>query len=135
VSRIEQPAVLVTAGFLILNIKKRSMKMDELLVQFSGLVGYAALVTFVVNALKTLNVVKDGQAQNWVAGLNLLGLAGLLGLKVFAPEADVAVLDAQLGDFVNVMMVVFAYVVQMLGSKLSYIAIKNVPLIGKSFSG
>ena len=108
--------------------------MEDLLLQFSGLVGFAALVTFLVNAFKTVGWVKDGQAQNWVAGLNLLGLAGLLAINVFNPEMDVQALDAEIGQFTEVALVVFAYVVQMLGSKVSYLAVKNVPVIGKSNS-
>jgi len=111
------------------------LEMEELFLQFSGLVGFAALVAFVVNALKTVGIVKDGQAQNWVAGFNLLGLVGLFVLRVLSPDMDVTLLDEQLGEFANVMVIVFAYIVQMLGSKLSYFAVKNLPLIGKSFDG
>jgi len=108
--------------------------MEELLLQFSGLVGFAALVTFLVNAFKTVGWVKDGQAQNWVAGLNLLGLASLLAINVFNPELDVTAIDAEIGEFTQVAMVVFAYIFQMLSSRVSYLAVKNVPVIGKSNS-
>jgi len=108
--------------------------MEDLLLQFGELAGFAALVTFVVNALKSTGVVKDGQAQNWVAGLNLLGLAGLLAVNVFNPELDVTAIDAEIGEFTQVAMVVFAYIFQMLSSRVSYLAVKNVPVIGKSNS-
>ena len=79
-------------------------------------------------------IVKDDQAQNWSAGLNLLGLAGLLAAKVYAPQVDIAGMDAQVAQFVQVGLVVFGYVLQLLASKGAYVAIRGVPVLGKSFS-
>ena len=108
--------------------------MEELLLQFSGLVGYAAFVVFIVNLLKGFGVVKDGQSQNWIAGFNLLGLIGLFAIHVFMPETDISAIDVQIGKFVEFALYLLAYIAQMLGSKVTYIAVRNVPVIGKSFS-
>lgn len=108
--------------------------MEDLLLQWSGLVGFAALVAFAINILKTFGVVKDAQAQNWSAGLNLLLLAGLLALRVFAPDFDVSGLNAQAQAFVDVGVVIFSYILQLLGSKAAHTLLRGLPLIGKSFS-
>lgn len=108
--------------------------MDSLLLQYAGLAGMAALITFVINILKTFGLVRDDTAQNWSAALNLAGLIGLLALRVFQPDLDVEGLDAQVGQFVEVGIVVFGYVMQLLGSKLTHEITRGVTLIGKSHS-
>ncbi len=108
--------------------------MEDLLVQWSGLAGFAALIAFLVNVLKSAGLVKDDQAKNWVAGLNLLGLAGLLALRVYAPEVDVLKIDAEVSQFTEVALVVFAYVIQLLSSKAAHSAARGTWLIGKSYS-
>ena len=108
--------------------------MEDLLLQYAGLAGVAALIAFLINILKTFGVVKDDSAKNWSAALNLVGLAALLALKVFQPEASVEGIDANIAQFVQVGVVVFAYVVQLLGSKLAHETARGVSLIGKSYS-
>lgn len=108
--------------------------MDDLLLQWSTLAGFGALIAFVVNVLKSLGLVRDGQAPTWSAALNLLGLAGLLALRVYAPQVDIVAVDEQVAQFVEVGLVVFAYIVQLLGSKVGHAAARGAPLIGKTWS-
>ena len=108
--------------------------MDELLVQWGALAGFAALIAFAINVLKTLGVVKEGEAPTYSAGLNLAGLVMLLVLKIYKPEVDVGELDVQVAQAVEVGVVVFGYVVQLLGSKLAHEVVRGVPGIGKSIS-
>lgn len=108
--------------------------LGELLVVWGALGGFGALIGFIVNILKTVGLVKDGQAPNYVAGLNLLGLAGLLAARVYAPDLDLGAVDAQVQAFVDVALVVFAYVMQLLGSKLGHASVRGALVIGKSFS-
>ena len=108
--------------------------MANLLAQYAGLVGVAALIALVINVLKTLGIVTDGTAQNWSAGLNLVCLTGLLVLQIFAPQIDVAILDAKIAGLVEVGVVVLGYVLQLLGSRVTHSIVSGVALIGKSFS-
>jgi hypothetical protein len=105
-----------------------------LLAQWAALGGFGALIAFIVNILKTFGLVKDNQAVTWSTGLNLLGLAGLLAVGVYAPQLDVAGIDSKVAQFVQVGLVVFAYIVQLLGAKLGHTVVRGVPLIGKSYS-
>ena len=110
------------------------MAMEELLAQWAALVGIAALISVLINVLKLAGVVKDGDAPTWSAGLNLAGLVGLLLLKIFRPEIDLAAIDRQAAALAEVSIVLIGYITQLLSSKLTHLAIKQVPVIGASYS-
>lgn len=107
---------------------------EELLVQWGSLAGVAALIGVVINVFKSLGIVKDGSAKTWSAALNMIGLAVLLLLRVYQPELDIGVWDQHAGQIANVLLVVFGYILQLLSSKVTHIAVTGVPVIGKSFS-
>ena len=114
---------------------KRSVKMFEnLQVEFAALVGFAALVSFVINALKVAGVVKDGTADKWVAGFNLAGLVAFIVVRTYLPEYDIIPIDNVLGQVAYIGIYILDFVVMLLGSKLTYIASKGLPVIGKSNS-
>ena len=118
-------------------IKKKGQKRMEfqnLVTQWLGLVGIAAVISVIINILKLAGVVKDGTAQTWSAGLNLLGLVVLFALKIFRPDVDLAGIDEQAAAIANVAMVIIGYITQLLSSKLAHLALKSVPVIGASFS-
>jgi hypothetical protein len=72
----------------------------------------------------------DGQAQNWSAGLNLIGMALLLMAKVFRPDLDLIELDSQAAQLATALSVVFGYVLHLLSSKFVHqFALKGLPLI------
>ncbi len=108
------------------------MDFTELLTQWSALVGTAALIAVVINLLKLLGVVKDGDAQTWSAALNLLGLAALFLLKVIRPDIDPGQVDQQLEGLAKIALLIIGYITQLLTSKTTHLAVKNVPLIGTS---
>lgn len=107
---------------------------NDLLLQLTGLAGFAALVALVINVLKTFGVVKDDTAELWSAGGNLLGLVALYLLRLFNPEFDVPGADAQVTTFVNAVTPLVGYILMLLSSKLSHFAVRGVPVVGKSFS-
>ena len=49
--------------------------------QWQTLLGVAALIILLVNVFKVMGIVKDGQADVWVAALNLIGLIALFATK------------------------------------------------------
>lgn len=102
--------------------------------EWGGLIGIAAAISMVIGLMKTFGWVKDGQSQTWSAGLNLLGLAAFFYVKTAYPNVDMQQVDTAVGNFVNVATIVISYVVSLGVSKLTYVATKNVPLIGKSFT-
>ena len=123
---------IAAPGFLFNRLLE--VNMEDLLVQWGALAGFAALIAFVINILKEFGIVKEGQAPTWSAALNLFGLAFLLIMKIYAPMTDIGGLDNQLTEFVNVGVVVFGYILQLLSSKMAHAVIRGVPGIGKVIS-
>lgn len=109
------------------------MEFQDLFILWGSLAGVAALIALVINVLKMAGAVKDGTSQTWSAGLNLLGMVALFVLRIVKPDLDIAGVDAQVMAFANVAAVVLGYVIQLLSSKLTHIAITGVPVIGKSY--
>jgi len=107
---------------------------QALVAQWAAFGGFGALIAFIVNILKSLGLVKDDQAATWSTGLNLLGLAGLFAVGVYAPHIDLVGMDEQVQEFVVVGLVVFNYILQLLGAKVAHVAVRGTPVIGKSYS-
>ena len=113
--------------------------MEELLSlaqQLGALGGFAATVAVVINILKTVGWVPDGQAGAWAAGLNLVGLIGLFAAGIFAPEFDFVGLDGHMEMIATILTMVFAYVIEFWVSKGTHEAFSSarLPVIGKSHS-
>lgn len=96
--------------------------------------GLAGLIALGVNVLKYFGVLKDGQSGPAVAVLNLLLAAGLLSVKQFMPDANVAGWDATLASLASVGTTLFGLFVQFGGSTLVHsIARKmKLPIVGAS---
>lgn len=106
----------------------------DLISQLMGLAGFAALVVLLVNVLKSVGIVKDGSSDLWSAGFNLAGLVALYLLKVFQPDFDVGGVDEDVMTFVNAVTPLVSYILMLLSSKLSYFAVRGIPILGKSYS-
>jgi hypothetical protein len=113
--------------------------MEGLLTLFEQLMvlgGFAALIAVVINVLKTIGVVKDGQAGIWASGFNLAGLIGLFVVGIVAPEFDIAGLDANVAQIAEILSLIFAFILQNWVSKGTHSVFSSgqVPVIGRSFS-
>lgn len=110
------------------------MELNQMVTLLVSLVGFGSLVSFLVQVGKYLGLVKDGDAQKFVAAMNLLALGFIFGAKVFFPEFDIVKLDGQIAQLVTALTAVFGYVVMLFGSKFTYSQIKGIPWIGLSFT-
>lgn len=111
------------------------MNPDNILALLASLLGFGALVSIIVNVLKYFGIVKDGTSDKWVAGFNLAGFVALVVISYWFPQINIPQIDTQLGVLASLLTIVFSYVTTILGSKLTYLAVKNLPIIGKSNSG
>jgi hypothetical protein len=102
--------------------------------QWALLLGLAAFIALLVNVLKLLKVVKDGTADKWVAGFNLAGMLVIYLLGIFKVQVDLEGVDAQFAELAVVGNFILQYVISLLGSKATYFAVKDLPVIGKSNS-
>jgi hypothetical protein len=82
-----------------------------------SMVGAQALIALVIDVLKYVGAISDGNAGKWSAALNLLGLAGIavgLGLN---PAFDFPKLDGSLVIIAQFGSLVFAYIVQIASTR------------------
>lgn len=108
----------------------------DLMGVFGALGGVGALIAALVNVLKTVGVVKDGQAPTVSTGLNLAGMVLLFAVGVIKPDFDLAGADKFAGDLAFVLVTVVGFVWQLIASRLTHEqALKGIGVIGKSFSG
>jgi len=108
--------------------------LPPILEQLGALAGWAALVAVLINIGKLAGLVKDGQAGKYNLFLNLGGLVALTILKVFAPDVDILVLDSFAAQIAQVLVSILALVGMLGFSKISHLAVKHLPVIGKSYS-
>ncbi len=108
---------------------------DDLFVTLKSLGGVAALMTGLVNVLKRVGVVKDGESPMYITWFNVFGLVVLLILQTFGQSNMVPAIDAQAAGLAEVITVVSAFIFQMLASRLTHtLALSGVPWIGTSLS-
>ena len=83
----------------------------------ASMIGAQALISLLIDVLKWAGVVSDGSAGIWSAVLNLIGLAGIAIALVLYPTLDFPALDAQLVVIAQFASLIFAYIVQVVGTK------------------
>ena len=108
--------------------------LSQIILEFGTLIGFASVVALLVNVGKLIGFVKDGMADKWVAGLNLLGVIALYVTRLVVPDFDVIQVDTVLGEVALAGVYVMGFVGMLLGSKLTYFAAKGLPVIGTSNS-
>lgn len=108
----------------------------EILIQVGGLVGVAAAIAAIINAGKTVGLIKDGDSGAWSALLNLIALAVLVSLKLYRPDISLEEVDVQVGAFAQIIGLLLSFIVQIKFSKLAHEELSDagVPVVGKSFS-
>lgn len=110
------------------------MSFDNLIVLYASLAGIGALIALIINILKYAKVVQDDTAQTWSAALNLVALVAIVVVSVAYPSTDLIAIDAQIGKGVEAAMLIFGYVVQLISSAQTHNVLRNVPVIGTSYS-
>lgn len=107
---------------------------NNIVLEVTALVGFAAFVSLLINVLKFFGVVKDGTSDKWVAGFNLAGILALFTARLFIPDWNPLPVDNILLEIATVGGYILTYVIMIYGSRFTYGVVKNIPLIGKSFS-
>ncbi len=107
----------------------------NVLLQFGQLAGIAACIAALVNVGKVFGLVRDGDAGRWFAALNLVALAVLVALRLFAPAVLISNVDEQAGAFAQILLIVLGYIVQLKSGVATHEALSRlrIPVIGKSF--
>lgn len=104
-----------------------------LVIKFLAMGGVAAAVAAIVNVLKTLGVVQDGQAPTASLLLNLAGLVAMVLVGVFAPATDLGGLDETARGVAAVLIALLNLATQLGVSRLVHDkALKGMAVVGKS---
>jgi hypothetical protein len=103
---------------------------------FGSLVGVAALVSVVIDALKSFGAIGDGNAGRVSAVLNLLALGVFVYFGVFQPQVALEVLDGYAGQIAQVLLIVVGYLVQIFTAPAVHDQLKamKIPILGASNS-
>jgi len=106
----------------------------EVLGQFAGLLGVAALLSLLVNAGKRFGLVKEGYGGKVFAGLQLVAIAVLVYLRLYAPFSLVE-LDAKAAEFAQAGAIIFGYLVSLRFGQDAHYTAKDldIPVVGFSF--
>jgi len=102
---------------------------------FQALVGVPLFVLVLVNVLKMLKVVKDGDSQTWVKWLTAVIFAGFYLANTFFPEVDLKMIDGYaklLAEFGNSILALVPIGIWISGS--AYDKVKGIPLLGYSLT-
>lgn len=93
------------------------LTLEQLVAVAVSLVGLQLLQSFFIDLLKWVGVVDDNAAGKWSAVFNLATLLGVgAWLKLF-PTVDIYAIDKQIFELSKVLVYVFAYVTQIIGTK------------------
>lgn len=93
------------------------VQLDVALTIAGSMLGAQALISLLIDVLKFVGVIYDGNAGRWSAALNLIGLAGIALALGLYPTFDFPKLDAQLVIIAQFGALIFAYIVQLAGSR------------------
>jgi len=74
----------------------------------------------VIDILKWLGVVTDGNAGKWSAGLNLLSLVTVAFVMKFMPQVNITAVDAAIIEVAKFGALVFGYIIQIVDSKAAH---------------
>jgi hypothetical protein len=108
---------LALVGVIVALLAWAGLTAEQLGTVAASLVGLQLCIAFVIDVLKYVGVVNAGTSGKWSAIFNLLTLVGVaVYLKLF-PGFDIYTVDNQLLELGKVLMIVFAYVTQIIGTK------------------
>lgn len=110
------------------------MSIEQLVAVAASLGGVGFLISVLVNIGKTVGLIKDGQAQNWVTGGNLLVMVLVYAGGLIKPDLDMPGIDSTVGQVAQILAMSFSLIWPMIASKITHNALKGTAIIGKSYT-
>lgn len=87
---------------------------------FLALGGFAAFVPALINLLKYLKVVGEGDGDRWQAVVNSFLFLIFVGLRILLPDFDTTVVDSVLAQVASVIVAILSFLGQFGLSRLAY---------------
>lgn len=97
-------------------------RLEDVLKIIEGLAGVAALVSLGLDVLKYTGALPDGYAGKVSAVINLALILGVAAVLKLYPSFNFASVDAAVAEFAKVAGLVFAYIIQVIGTKQIHLA-------------
>lgn len=88
------------------------MNLDLALTLLAGLVGLPALWSVVIDLLKYIGLVTDGNAGKWNAGFSIVSLVVVLVAVNFFPQVDLGGIDAMLVAIAKIASIMIGFITQ-----------------------
>ena len=104
--------------------------LEEILMIIAGMAGLGAFVSMLINLLKAIGLVKDGQSEKAFKIADLVVFVVVMVLYLTRMPID----WAQVDQWLILLTALLGYVVSVLGGQLTHSTIKGTPLIGYSYS-
>lgn len=104
--------------------------LEDIMLIIAGLAGLGGFVSIVINILKKVGVIKDGQAEQWYQGISLVVFLAVAVVYFIKVPVD----WTQVNEWLRLLTAVLGYVIQLLGGKVTYAVTAGTPLIGFSYT-
>ena len=104
--------------------------LEEILKLIAGMAGLGAFTSMLINLLKAVGLVKDGQSEQAFKIADLVIF--VIVTVIYLTKAPVD--WAQVDEWLVLLTALLGYVVSVLGGQLTHSTIKGTPLIGYSYS-
>lgn len=91
--------------------------LDDVLTIIGGLAGVSALVFLLLDVLKYVGALPDGYAGVVSSVIHLALILAVAAVLKLYPSFDFSSADAQIAEFAKVAGLVFAYIIQIFGTK------------------
>lgn len=104
--------------------------LEEILKLIAGMAGLGAFVSMLINLLKAVGLVKDGQADKAFKIADLIVFVIVMVIYLTKTPVD----WAQVDEWLVLLTALLGYVVSVFSGEFTHDTIKGTPLIGYSYS-
>jgi len=104
--------------------------LDEILKLIAGMAGLGAFTSMLINLLKAVGLVKDGQADKAFKVADLIVFVAVMVVYLVKVQVD----WAQVDEWLVLLTALLGYVVSVFSGEFTHDTIKGTPVIGYSYS-
>jgi len=104
--------------------------LEEVLAIIAGMAGLGAFVSMLINLLKAIGLVQDGQADKAFKVADLIVFVAVMVVYLVKVPVD----WTQVDQWLVLLTALFGYVVSIFSGKFTHDTVKGTPLVGYSYS-
>ncbi len=104
--------------------------LEEVLAIIAGMAGLGAFVSMLINLLKAIGLIQDGQADKAFKVADLIVFVAVMVVYLVKVQVD----WTQVNEWLVLLTALLGYVVSVFSGEFTHDTIKGTPLIGYSYS-